>query len=84
MAELDELLAQRMAEREQLEASIQYAPAPVPISIEYEQQQQPISENFNYDVLIPPPLPSSSDNIETEYFIEFYDGNKENNGRWRT
>ena len=44
MAELDELLAQRMAEREQLESSIQYAPAPIPISGENEQEQQPISK----------------------------------------
>ena len=76
MAELDELLAQRMAEREQLEASIQYAPAPVPISIENEQQQQPISGNFNYDASIPPPLPNSSNTLNVEYFIEFYDGKR--------
>ena len=75
MAELDELLAQRMAEREQLEASIQYAPAPVPISIENEQQQQPISGNFNYDASIPPPLPNSNA-LDVEYFIEFYDGKR--------
>ena len=77
MADLDELLAQRMAERDQLEASIQYAPAPVPISYENEQkQQQPISENFTYDASIPPPLPNSSNNLNIEYFIEFYDGKR--------
>ena len=77
MAELDELLAQRMAERDQLEASIQYASVPVPISGENEQkQQQPITGNFTYDASIPPPLPNSSNNLNIEYFIEFYDGKR--------
>ena len=77
MADLDELLAQRMAERDQLEASIQYASAPVPIYGENEQkQQQPITGNFTYDASIPPPLPNSSNNLNIEYFIEFYDGKR--------
>lgn len=79
MAELDksvdELLAQRMAERDQLEASIQYAPAPVPISIENE-QQQPISGNFEYDASTLPPIQEPSYTVQVEYFIEFYDGKR--------